>query len=231
MTEVLLVCVFSGICSLDTTAAWQVMFSQPLAASSIAGFVVGQPAAGVVIGIFLQLLWSGSIPVGARPTPDAPVGSIVGVWFASRLLGENPAVGVYFACLAGTLAALALALVGRRTVVLERELNRRLFEGLKHRLRQGERAGPERVQFMSVLLAFSRGLLLCLAAVAVLGPVSSRVAGLNSLSEVGCSKVIVLSGAIGVGVLFNTFVKRTASRLVLFGVGVLFALVLRSASG
>jgi mannose/fructose/N-acetylgalactosamine-specific phosphotransferase system component IIC len=229
--EILLVCVAGGVCALDATAAWQVMLSQPLVSASIAGLLTGVPVTGVAIGILLQLLWSGSIPVGARPMPDSPVASVSGVWFASALLKGGAGVPDSLAHLAGILAALAVALVGRETIMFERELNRRLFERFLRRVRAGELVGPGRVQFLGATLAFSRGFLLCLVATTVLAVLAGPAGRLVSSSAGGGAHALVLIGGLGAGVLFNTFVRKTRSRLLAFGGGVVFAVLLRSFPG
>jgi len=229
--EILLVCVAGGICALDATAAWQVMLSQPLVSASVAGLLTGSPVTGAAVGILLQMLWSGSIPVGARPMPDAPVGSVSGVWFASALLEGNPCFPVPLAQLAGVLVALGVALVGRETIMFERELNRRLFARFLSRLRAGRAAGPGSVQLSGVALAFTRGFVLCFLAVAVLAAVSGPVGRLASSCVPTDTHALVLMGGMGAGVIFNTFVRRSRSRLAAFAGGVVFAFLLRNVRG
>jgi len=229
--EILLLSVVSGVFALDSTVAWQVMLSQPLVASSAAGLLMGEPAVGVAIGIILQLLWSGSIPVGVRPMPDAPVASMSGVWFASTLLAHNAGLPESAACLAGVMVAFVVALVGRKSIVLERELNSRLFAGFKDALRRGRDVGPERVQLLSLLIGFSRGFLLCLAATALLAVVVGPAGEMVALSRDRSGAVLAVLGGLGMGVLFNTFVRKSGFRLAAFAAGVAFALAVRFASG
>jgi len=229
--EILLVCLAGGMCALDTTAAWQVMLSQPLVSAAIAGFLTGTPVTGAAVGILLQMIWSGSIPVGARPMPDAPVASVCGVWFASALLKHDPGFPVPLAHLAGIVAALAVGLVGRETVVFERELNRWLYTRFQSRLGAGKVSDPGGLQLAGVTLAFTRGFVLCLACVAALsalvGP-AGRIAQSGACS--GAPVLVVLAG-LGAGVLFNTFVRRSKTRAVAFVGGLVFAFLLRNFRG
>jgi len=229
--EIFLVCLAGGVCALDATAAWQVMLSQPLVSASVAGLLTGHPATGAAIGILLQMLWSGSIPVGSRPMPDAPVASVSGVWFASTLLDGSPALPVPMAHLAGVLAALAMALVGRETIMLERELNRRLFVRYLDRLRAGRAGGPGGVQTAGVALAFARGFTLCLAAIAVLAALAGPAGRLAPTGAFDGAGVLLLMGGLGAGALFNAFVRRSRSRLTAFAGGLVFAFLLRNFRG
>ncbi len=231
MKEILLVCLAGGVCALDTTAAWQVMLSQPLVSASVAGLLTGAPVSGAAMGILLQMLWSGSIPVGARPMPDAPVGSVSGVWFASALLDANPSFPVPLAHLAGILAALGIALIGRETIMFERELNRRVFARFLTRLRAGQAVGPGSVQMTGVVLAFTRGFVLCLLAVAALGALSGPASRMAPTDACSGASVLVVVGGLGAGVMFNTFVRRSRPRLVAFAGGLVFAFLLKSFLG
>ncbi|MBN1503702.1 MAG: PTS sugar transporter subunit IIC [Candidatus Eisenbacteria bacterium] len=231
MKEVLLVCLAGGVCALDTTAAWQVMLSQPLVSASIAGLLTGAPATGAAVGVLLQMLWSGSIPVGARPMPDAPVASVSGVWFASALLDCRPDFPVPLAQIAGVAAALGVALVGRETIMLERELNRRLFARFLTRLKTGRVGDPGGVQLAGAALAFSRGFALCLVAIGLLTALTGPACRLAPPAACTGAHATVLVGALGVGVLFNTFVRRSRTRLAAFAGGLVFAFLLRDVLG
>jgi mannose/fructose/N-acetylgalactosamine-specific phosphotransferase system component IIC len=229
--EILLVCLAGGICALDTTAAWQVMLSQPLVSASIAGLLTGAPMTGATVGILLQMLWSGSIPVGARPMPDAPVASVCGVWFASAILRDSPGFPVPLAHLAGILAALAVGLVGRETIMFERELNRRLFVRFESRLRAGQAGGPGGLQLAGVTLAFTRGFVLCLVGITILAALAGPAGRLAPPPACSGATVLAAMGGLGAGVLFNTFVRRSRARAVAFVGGLVFVFLLKNFRG
>lgn len=231
MKEILLVCLAGGICALDATAAWQVMLSQPLVSASIAGLLTGAPVTGAAVGILLQMLWSGSIPVGARPMPDAPVASVCGVWFASALLRGTPGFPVPLAHLAGVLAALAVGLAGRETIMFERELNRRLFVRFQSRLRAGQAVGPGGLQLAGVAMAFTRGFALCLVAVTILTALAGPAGRLAPPGDRSGAPILIMMGGLGAGALFNTFVRRSRPRALAFVGGLVFAFLLRSFRG
>ncbi len=62
-----LVAVAAGI---DRTAALQVMLSRPLVAAPLTGWVLGDPGSGLLVGMLVELLWLGRLPVGAAIPPD-----------------------------------------------------------------------------------------------------------------------------------------------------------------
>jgi len=226
LREILLLCLAGGVCALDTTAAWQLMISQPLVSGTVAGLLLGAPQVGVFIGLVLQLLWSGAIPVGARPMPDAPVGSVSGVWFAVTLLEANDPASSSFCCLLGLIAALCVALLGRHTIILEREINAKLFKNIVRRVGDGQEVYPERTVLIALMIGFARGFIACLVAMGVLALVASVLARNPALFERDYSLTLLVLEALGVGVLFSVFVGRSRGRLLGFAGGMAWALVI-----
>ncbi len=67
-------------CGLDRTAAGQFMISRPIVAAPLTGWLLGDSLLGLQVGILLELLWLGRLPVGAAIPPDdtqVAVGSTV----------------------------------------------------------------------------------------------------------------------------------------------------------
>ena len=97
MSEVQMIVALSllgGALSVDATAAFQVMLSQPVVAGSIAGIVVGDPVLGLVVGSTLQMVWHGVLPVGAAPFPDGAVAGSVGVGVGAILAASGVSEGL-----------------------------------------------------------------------------------------------------------------------------------------
>ncbi|UCF78619.1 MAG: PTS sugar transporter subunit IIC [Candidatus Eiseniibacteriota bacterium] len=230
LREILVLCFAAGVCALDTTAAWQLMLSQPLVSGTIAGFIVGSPETGVFVGVLLQLLWSGSMPLGSRPMPDAPVGTATGVWFAAALV-ETGGVSLSFSNLAGLLVALCVALAGRSTIVWERELNCRLMRRLRMRLSSGRNVNVELTQALSMTMAFFRGFLLCVLAVGVLSVLVPVLGGAGGVVGRDYKLVLLLVQGLGIGVLVSVFARGVRGRLPAFAGGVALALLIRNLAG
>ncbi|HKL27449.1 MAG TPA: PTS sugar transporter subunit IIC [Desulfuromonadales bacterium] len=55
---------------LDRVAFLQSMFSRPIVVAPLTGWLLGDPMVGLEIGILLELLWLGRLPVGASIPPD-----------------------------------------------------------------------------------------------------------------------------------------------------------------
>lgn len=65
-----------GLIGLDRTAAGQFMISQPIVAAPIAGWLLGDATAGLIIGAMLELIWVLDMPVGSFVPADATVSAV-----------------------------------------------------------------------------------------------------------------------------------------------------------
>jgi mannose/fructose/N-acetylgalactosamine-specific phosphotransferase system component IIC len=65
-----------GALGLDRTAAGQFMISQPIVAGPLIGWMLGDTAAGLVIGAVLELIWVLDMPVGTFVPADSTIGAV-----------------------------------------------------------------------------------------------------------------------------------------------------------
>ena len=79
--------------ALDQSACLQILVSQPLVASWMAGWIAGDPASGLAVGVLLQGVWSRSLPLGASPLPFLGPASVVGGALAACAPGPRLALG------------------------------------------------------------------------------------------------------------------------------------------
>lgn len=70
VTDYLLASLMAILVGLDRVAVAQFMISRPLVAAPLTGWVLGNPLVGLEIGMLLELLWLGRLPVGAAIPPD-----------------------------------------------------------------------------------------------------------------------------------------------------------------
>ncbi len=70
VTDYLLAGCVSMLTGLDRVALVQAMISRPLVAAPLTGWLLGNPLIGLEIGMLLEMLWLGRLPVGAAIPPD-----------------------------------------------------------------------------------------------------------------------------------------------------------------
>lgn len=93
------------VVGLDLVSVPQGMISRPLVAAAVAGWLLGDPAAGVTVGLVLELFALESVAIGASRYPDygaAAVGAaVLGAATGFNGLGMAVALGLVLAELGG----------------------------------------------------------------------------------------------------------------------------------
>jgi PTS system mannose-specific IIC component len=85
--KILLIAAVGGLLGLDRTALGQFMISEPIVAAPLMGWFLGDTAAGVVIGVVLEMLWVLDLPVGTFVPADSTIAAVVATGIA--VLGSN----------------------------------------------------------------------------------------------------------------------------------------------
>jgi mannose/fructose/N-acetylgalactosamine-specific phosphotransferase system component IIC len=76
LLQIFCVALVGGIIGLDRTAAGQFMISQPIVAGPLTGWMLGDSAAGLVIGAVLELIWVLDMPIGTFVPADATISAV-----------------------------------------------------------------------------------------------------------------------------------------------------------
>lgn len=154
--------------AVDDVSLAQTWFGQPLVSALLTGFVCGDPLTGLAIGLPLQLVLAGNLPVGQSFTGDPGV-AIVATVAAACLSDHNfiPAFrGSTFENLGllgwTILAAGMLSALGHFIVQAERKANGLLMLQGHKTLRDGSLVRIEAIHVRSLGTTFGRGFVLVL---------------------------------------------------------------------
>jgi PTS system mannose-specific IIC component len=132
-----------AICTgLDRTAALQVMLCRPLVAGPLTGWLLGDPQSGLLVGLLLELLWLGRLPVGAAIPPDdtqVAVGATTLALTMGPHLGQG-GPGFVILCL---LVAMPLGKISQFFERLARNWNGRLAPKVEGAVEAGRLRGVE----------------------------------------------------------------------------------------
>lgn len=196
-----LIVLLGGFVGVDGASLGQVMISRPLVAGSLAGWLLGRPVEGVLIGAVLEVFSLVVLPVGAARYPESGTGAAAAA--AAYALGAPAAVGP-----GALLVAIAFGLlweqVGGATVYQLRLLNEQLVGG--------PAAGGlftagrlERRHLGAVGLDFLRGAVVTGVGAAAGGALLHLLAPLWSAGEPLSLGVLTLATAAMVGALLGIF--------------------------
>ena len=114
MVDYLPLTLLGGLLALDGTAVGQFMVSRPLVAGVLAGWVVGDPALGLLIGGILEVYFISIFPVGGAEFPEGGPPSLVAVATGAAVAGPaGVAAGVFVGLLLSRFGSLSTKILRR----------------------------------------------------------------------------------------------------------------------
>jgi PTS system mannose-specific IIC component len=100
------IAIMGGLIGLDRTAVGQFMVSQPIVAAPFTGWVLGDPAAGLITGAALELIWVLDLPIGTFVPADSTISAVFATAVAALgCPGEAPLPVIGFSILLTTILA------------------------------------------------------------------------------------------------------------------------------
>ena len=90
MIESIWLAAIAALVSLDVTAFGQFMISRPIVVGPIFGFLLGDIKTGIWLGMIVELLWVGVIPMGASVPPDTTAMAILSTVWGMRGVPNHP---------------------------------------------------------------------------------------------------------------------------------------------
>ena len=131
------------VAGLDLVSVLQVMVARPLVSGTVAGAIVGNPAAGVLVGMVLELYALEVIPVGGARYPDFGPAAVAGTAAAAQAppgeIGPGIAIG------------LLVAYLGDWSIVALRRWNTSRVRAAAEALDAGDLATISRVQLGGIV--------------------------------------------------------------------------------
>jgi len=141
--------IMAMLTGVDRVALIQFMISRPLVAGSLTGLVLGNPLVGMEIGMLLELLWLGRLPVGAAIPPD-DTQVAVGATVLALSMGQTLDVNGMPLLILCVLVAIPLGKFGQVFDRLARHVNDRLALNGKKALMAGDYPGAERTHLLGL---------------------------------------------------------------------------------
>lgn len=141
------------LAGLDLVSLGQVMLGRPLVAGTVAGLLVGDPAAGALVGVTLELFALDLLPVGGARYPDYGPAAVAGAATAAGVpgvLGLGPAIAV----------GLVTGYLGEQAVQIVRRSNGVDVGQHRAALDAGDVATLRRIQLRGMLRDAARALLM-----------------------------------------------------------------------
>jgi mannose/fructose/N-acetylgalactosamine-specific phosphotransferase system component IIC len=138
---------------LDTTVAFQFLISQPLIACTLLGWFLGDIRLGVQVGMYLQLLWLSSMPVGAAIVPEGNLAAIVITALVIRYNINYENFNTLLIC--GLLYGIFVSFLGGELVVLFRKTNQYLLHKVLTLARKGKLNVLNVINYLGLIFHYS----------------------------------------------------------------------------
>lgn len=194
--DLLLIALVGGLVGADSVSWVQAMISRPIVAGTLGGALAGSPAAGFMVGAFLELLSFRHPPYGAARYPDVATASLIGG--AAYAASGGTGLGSLLLVIA---AGWGIGWMGTRSVHLLRVFNTRLAADSAFLARK-----PRRIEIRQRMGIALDGLRAALLTASFTIPVALSATFANRLTDswagepaAGGLVVVALAGVVGAG--------------------------------
>ena len=213
--ELALIALLGGGLALDATSVGQFMLSRPLVAGALTGWMLGDPALGLLVGTLLELYLLVSFPSGGAQFPEGTTATVVAVAtaHASSAPGALP-IAIAVGLLWGQVGGFSITALRKANGFIVPEP-------------ADSRADTARIaaaHLGAVGLDFMRGVLITGTGVAIGRAVVARVGAPWPLGERESLALVLVGGAVSVGILLHDL-GGFRERRVLFAAGLALGIV------
>jgi len=200
---------------LDTTVAFQFLISQPLIACTLIGWFLGDAQLGLQVGIYLQLLWLSSIPVGAAIIPEGNVAAIIVSALVLRYNQDNINFNMVLIC--ALLFGILVSYFGGQLVVFFRKSNHYFLKRVLLFARRGNLSTLTLINYLALVFHFLLMFILIFLAMHIGDLIFSYVLKLPMEWDKYFKYSVMALVGIGAGLMLSMYKER--KNLFLLGMG------------
>ena len=162
MTEILCLAVIFGILSCDTVLVGQFMYSRPLIAGPITGLCLGNPYAGFIAGLCVELIWVRMIPIGDSTPPDSTLTAVLAAAAAATAVSKL-GIDNFAAVIPALAVSVPCGMVYKLAEIKLRATNTAIVDSIKVKIIRGDFTSVDRAVFYAIIRKFVFGALFFLA--------------------------------------------------------------------
>jgi mannose/fructose/N-acetylgalactosamine-specific phosphotransferase system component IIC len=199
--EALPIALLGALLGLDVVSFPQAMVSRPIVASTLAGAFIGHPAAGVLMGVVLELIALDTLPFGASRYPEwGSAGVVGGALFAAQPPGMPGALP------ASLLAALLTASISGWSMVVLRRIIAARLERTRDFIEAGSSDALIGLHLSGMTMDLLRGALVTTLGMVVFSPLVGAIVVIwGSESAPSRAVVVVIAAIVAGGALWKVF--------------------------
>lgn len=201
LLEALPIALLGALLGLDVVSFPQAMVSRPIVAATLAGAFIGHPAAGLLIGVVLELIALDTLPFGASRYPEwGSAGVVGGALFAAQPPGMPGALP------ASLLAALLTASISGWSMVVLRRIIAARLERTRDFIEAGSRDALIGLHLSGMTMDLLRGALVTTLGMVIFSPLVGAIVVIwGSDSAPSRAVVVVIAAIVAGGALWKVF--------------------------
>ncbi len=201
LLEALPLALLGALLGLDVVSFPQAMVSRPIVAATLAGAFIGNPPAGLLIGVVLELIALDTLPFGASRYPEWGSASVVG----GALFAAQPP-GMPGALPASLLAALLTASISGWSMVVLRRIIATRLERTRDAIEAGSRDALMGLHLSGMTMDLLRGALVTTLGMIIFSPLVQAIVVIwGSESARSRAVVVVIAAIVAGGALWKVF--------------------------
>jgi len=186
LIDSLVVSFAGGLLALDRTAAFQFMVSRPIVAAPVIGWLLGNAGAGLVVGVVVEMLFIGDLPVGAYvPVHETGLSVLTTALIVTAISSAGADPGVFTAAVTVPIfliVGLPVSRLYRKADTLTRRVNSRFFHSAEYHLNASQDAPLARENMKGLAVFFTTSVVSLFVTAAPLMYAVSLAASALSLS-------------------------------------------------
>lgn len=199
--EIVILSLLGGVLGLDTVSFPQAMLSRPIVGATLAGAILGDAAAGLLVGATLELFAVDTLPFGASRYPEWGSAAVIGGAFFTKTSGVEAG-----RLTTTVLAALAIAWIGGWSMVQVRKLNAFWARQRHDAIARGNRRSVIGLQVAGLGADLARGIILTASGLVVLQPLQvMTLERWSSGAPFSRALVAGAAGAVSLGAAYKLF--------------------------
>ncbi|MEO5902656.1 MAG: PTS sugar transporter subunit IIC [Gemmatimonadaceae bacterium] len=210
VVDLLPIVLLGAFLGMDVVTFPQAMISRPVVAATIAGALIGNAPAGLIMGAILELLALEMLPFGASRYPEWGSASVVGGALYGSGWGDPAG-----ALVASLVAALITAMASGWSMVRLRRLNARRAASLKEQLDAGSVNAVTGLQLFGLTADLVRGAIVTFVAMLVFKPLTlAIISGWTGDPRIARAVVVAIVSAVAAGAIWKIFHSVPKARIV-----------------
>ena len=199
--DILILSLLGGVLGLDTVSFPQAMLSRPIVGATLAGALLGDAGAGLLVGATLELFAVDTLPFGASRYPEWGSAAVIGGALFTKTSGVDAG-----RLTTAVLAALAIAWIGGWSMVQVRKLNAYWARQRHDAIARGNRRSVIGLQVAGLVADLARGIMLTAAGLVLLQPLhAATLERWSAGAPLSRALVAGAAGAVSLGAAWKLF--------------------------